>query len=162
MKTVHLPIYLNGIELQEHLEVSVELLQKLGASSTIYKGHVKVVLNITPAEVEITKQEIEAIDRIIHGFPPRPTVHFPEAGVFDVGVCISQGEPVPEVEWRVIPGFARYRMNNSKVIVEDFTDQKVSVTLGRLNNVLLSNDAGVMKRMSVNHLFGMTFPELSE
>jgi hypothetical protein len=67
MKHVRLPIYDDaGMELNEHLEVSVEILQRLAATSVIYKDHVKIVQSPTP------EQELEVLDRIVHGLPPKP------------------------------------------------------------------------------------------
>jgi hypothetical protein len=68
--------------------------------------------------------------------------------------------------WRTIPGFSRYDMSSYRAIAESATGMSVSIVKGmsnqrRLDNVLLSNDDGVLKRMSVDHLFKQTFPELS-
>jgi len=63
-------------------------------------------------------------------------------------------------EWRPIPGFSRYEMSPYKAIAEKATGKSVSIVKGgRVDNVLLSNDDGITKRMSVDHLFKQTFPE---
>ena len=65
MKHVKLPIYDGDIQTTDHLEVSVEILERLAATSVIFKDHVKVV-PMTPAEVEM-----DMVNRIISGLPPR-------------------------------------------------------------------------------------------
>jgi hypothetical protein len=62
--------------------------------------------------------------------------------------------------WRPIPGFSRYEMSKYQMIADASTGTSVSIVKGgRFDNVLLENDEGVMKRMSVKHLFEKTFPE---
>jgi len=126
----------------EYLEVSVEILRKLAQTSIVYKDHVtivKVPMDSTTQKL-IEQAELDSLSRIVHDLPPRP---------------------LPYHDWRKIPGFSCYTMNPTQKIIEDATDLEVPVKLGRLNNVLLTDDDGLIKRMSVRFLFNITFPELA-
>jgi hypothetical protein len=170
MKHVRLPIYDEGLETMEHLEVSVEILERLAATSIIYKDHVKVVQSPTP------EQEKEMIDRIISGLPPRNDIwDFMLAKdstvTQNVQLCdVSSKYPeftADDLEfnqiadgWRPIPGFSKYEMSKYQMIAHASTGTSVAIIKGgRVDNVLLENDEGVVKRMSVKHLFEKTFPE---
>jgi hypothetical protein len=205
MKHVRLPIYDGDEELNEHLEVSVEILEKLAKTSIIYKDHVKIVPGLT------VEQEMDFINRIMCGLPtqsermasvhylvdgdkveqlvqpeevewrngprnhtmeePRSkgyikpsheervfidSIDFNEVALVDV---YSKHPPTRTDEWRPIPDFSRYEMSAYRAIAEGATGLSVSINKGRLDNILLTNDDGIMKRMSVNYLFEQTFPE---
>jgi hypothetical protein len=203
MKHVRLPIYDDeGMELNEHLEVSVEILERLAKTSIIYKDHVKVVPGLT------VEQEMEMVNRIIAGLPvpitdrrdyyPFPkrksSAHFLVEG--DKVVEVTRPEdvaflPIDAVEitkgrletvsvdvdgygsielvdvvskhpdeWRPIPEFSNYEMSPYRAIAVSATGKSVSINKGRIDNVLLIDDYGVTKRMSVDYLFNRVFPEL--
>lgn len=170
MRTVRLPIYEDGTETNEVLEVSVELLQKLGANSIVFKDHVSVVPKETKDAFtgqKVMEVEMETINRIIHGQPPMQTVTYKKQRIhvdplaqpeLPIGAKFDARE---ERGWRAIPEFEDYCMNNDRKIIDVLTQLEVPVTLGRLNNVLLTNGKGHVKRMSVNHLFQQTFPEIA-
>lgn len=66
-----------------------------------------------------------------------------------------------KTEWRPIPGFTKYEMNYKKRIVTAEDGKSVSIVKGgRFDNALLTDDEGRTRRMSVDHLFKQTFPEL--
>lgn len=178
MKHVRLPVYNDeGMELNEHLEVSVEILQRLAKTSVIYKDHVKVVPGLT------AEQEIDFINRIMCGLPtPTPSAHFtlekdgtvtqhvrPEEVEwtqadldFNKVELIDVVSAYPHDEWREIPGFSRYEMHGLvQIIREKGTDKDVHVVQGRLPSVLLTNDDGIVKRMLFDFLLKQTFPELN-
>lgn len=190
MKHVRLPIFNDeGLETMEHLEVSVEILERLAAASVIYKGHVKVVQSPTP------EQEKEMVDRIISGLPTRPffeeqkdplwweeisRIRPPSAHFRVEGDTIAQLVQPEEVEsksgvhftsddlernqvadnWRTIPGFSKYEMSKYQMIATAADGKSVSLLKGgRIDKVLLEDDDGNMKHMSVLYLFKKTFPE---
>lgn len=92
------------------------------------------------------------------------SITFEEAGYYDIGESLKQGEPVKAPShtwWRTIPGFSKYEMSNYKAIAQD--GKSVSIVKGgRIDSVLLSDDEGINKRMDVDWLFKKTFPELSK
>lgn len=161
MKTVHLPIYdENGMALHEELHVSVEILQALARTSVIYKDHVKVVPNTTP------EQEIEVLDRIVHGLTRRDKTNpWREYNKREhIGEFAKSEQPVElsHSEWRAIPFFKGYRMNHNRMIVDE-TNNTVGQERGAYGaKVLMKDSDGLMSRMSVDFLFKTTFPEFNQ
>jgi hypothetical protein len=169
MKTVRLPIYEDGTETNEVLEVSVELFRKLAATSIAFKGHVRVVPKETKDAFtgqKVAEVEIETIDRIIHGLSPEPK-RIPRDLTVDEaherGYFMEPSPGRPYYDWRKIPGFEGYTMNPRKIIICEATDKTVGQERGAQGaKVLLSDEDGVGRRYSVDYLFAQTFPELNK
>lgn len=186
----------NGFQTKRNLLVDTRHFLGAAGSETAH-NYIKVVEN----------DEIEVLDRIIHGLAPRVTykkqkvtddliedpvsaIHtsierwqddiVKDVRLHNVAVIKADGGPgyiqlvdeSLEVEtvkpdwWRTIPGFSRYDMSSYKAVAEKDTGKSVSIVKGisnkrRLDNVLLTNDDGIVKRMSVAYLFEQTFPELA-
>jgi hypothetical protein len=114
---------------------------------------------------ELVRQEIEQLDRIVHGLPVKASKRE------FLGEWTKAEEPVdlldvvsayPHDEWRDIPGFSKYQMHGVvQIIREKGTDKDVHVIQGRLPSVLISDDNGVNKRMLFDFLLKKTFPELN-
>lgn len=169
MKHVKLPVYDDkSMETGEHLEVSVTILQALAKTSVIYKDHVKLVQGATP------EQEFEIINNIIDGrkWDERildatyrlKLVRLHEDGTVDTLVKQDNGEwgrPAITKKVKPIPGFSKYTMDSLGRVVKIVTESEVPVVKGRVDNVLLIDDEGKGRRMSVDHLFKQTFPELT-
>lgn len=186
MKTVRLPIYEDGVELREYLEIDITFFvsSHRGLRNTqarvveipMSEGMRKVMDSIKAQE------EIDTLDRIVHGLPQtpgnrmkakheaiiealeadRPQVTYKKQRIAeDVPYVEEVGRPYHD--WRKIPGFEGYTMNPRKIIINDATDQTVGQERGAQGaKVLLSDEDGVGRRFSVDFLFAKTFPELNK
>lgn len=133
---------------------------------------------------ELARQEVEHLDRIVHGLPVKsndwigPALartdktnpwrdHNRRAGIGE----FAPKEPVdildavseyPLDEWREIPGFSKYELHGLvQIIREKGTDKDVRIIQGRLPSVLIMDDEGSNKRMLFDFLLKKTFPELN-
>lgn len=137
MKTVSLPIYENGIELNERLEIEVALFERVARNLRVSSSQIKIVPGPT------VEQEIEVLDRIIHNLPPRPESNDPRG-------------------WRTIEGFSGYIINARGMIIDKQTQKTVAteVKFDR-RRAMLCDDNNSMKWMNVEWLMFKTFPELT-
>lgn len=178
MEYIHLPIFdEDGFDTGKRLKINTRYF--LGAAGSVVAHRDIEVVEPTPAEVEI-----DMVDRIIAGLPPRPSYIGPidfernqPTGFWDYmnqppipsahftlekdGTVTQNVEPEDvafEPVWLPIPGFSKYRMNLRKKII-DMNDKSVSIVKGgRFDNVFLWDDEDQGKRMSVDFLFKKTFP----
>lgn len=148
MKSVRLPIFEDGLELQEYLEI--DIVHFLGAaSSEIAHNHMRVVQSLTP------EQEKEEIDRIIAGLPPRhPSWDEREEAEFK-----------SPSEWRIIPEFPSYEISTDREVYDIIKCEKVDIrnadkTKERWSVILRAE--GRPAHMNVSHLFYSAFPELKK
>lgn len=184
MNTVRLPMYNeDGIEIPAYLEVDVEYF----VSSTrglrshqarvvqtepmpmanwereIYEG---VVKEAEQKELDRTAtEEIEIIDRIIYGLPHRiaqsTSVVIHNVHVDDELVVV---EIPTKIEWRSIPGFEDYEMNNNAIIRDPSVggDHVPFINGGhRASPSVMLYSGKQPKHLDVGILFKKTFPELA-
>lgn len=173
MKTVRFPIFEDGLELQEYLEI--DLVHFLGAAgSEVAHNHMRVVQQRTP------EQEKEMIDRIIAGLPPHPFEEDPNEWI---GPALARtdrtnpwrefnkrehiGEFAPLDETREIPGWSGYLMNSDRTIIDKETRTEVPLVekgsqTKRNASVMLYHEDGGLSHMNVAWLFRQTFPELKK
>jgi hypothetical protein len=130
------------------------------AGSEIAHRFIEVVTEGSTAE-----EEIEMLDRIMSGFPIPPRLVAATLVTADKArgsiELMDVSSAHPRTEWRPIPGYSQYIMSTFKMIATASDQKSVSIMRGRLDNALLTDDDGVVRRMSINHLFRETFPELS-
>lgn len=163
MKHVRLPIYDGELQIMQELHINIEYFTT-GPGRNF--GRV-VDTSITP------EQEVEMLDRIVHSLPTKP---------FKVHRAELLGEfPMPEksepyrppygmrpketIEWRDIPGFSSYKMNNFREIVSIWDDMEVEIrnadrSKERQSVILWDGSRSV--HMNLSHLFYKTFPELKK
>lgn len=184
---MRLPIFEDGMETTEYLEIDITYF--ISDVRGLRSSQARVVETLADWEKELLQsakdhedklqeifrtpeEEVDTLDRIVHDLPPLTdlsgrTVKYKKQRIHEdpeerpelpIGATFDARE---ERGWRAIPEFKDYFMNNHSKIINVHTQQEVPVTLGRINNVLLSDEDGVARRMSVNHLFKKTFPELA-
>jgi hypothetical protein len=181
MKTIRLPIYEDGVETNEYLEIDITFF--ISSHRGLRNTQVKVMPEpLADWERELLEcggveaMEKEAIDRIISGLPPSPgdkararhsaimekleTERAEHSEIFDEADIYNE----PQHEWRPIKGFESYDMNRNRMIIDRGTHRSIEQkTNGRARRVMLFDaQVGRMKTISVEFLFAQTFPELNK
>lgn len=170
---VSLPIYgSNGLATGRFLKINTRF----------FLGSAGVVANRFMEVVDESPAEIDTLDRIVSGLAPRykesnewayvengqlHSVTLEEKGYFGTIELVDESLEVEKVGidqidwWRTIPGYSNYQMNQKKRVGTAEDGKSVSIMRGRIDNVLLRDDDGVLKRISIDYLFQRTFPELA-
>jgi hypothetical protein len=151
MRSVRLPIYADGKQTGDVLEIDVRFFLGSAGSETAHR-FIRVDKAPTPEE------EVEMLDRILHGFPPQPKQLFENQIAHDD----KPGQSDDPRGWRTIKGFSGYIINSRGMIIDKQTQKTVAteVKFDR-RRAMLCDDNNSMKWMNVEWLMFKMFPELT-